>query len=89
MAAPDAASPRVRKKLTIGATTMGLAYAMLGGSMAWQRIGSVPAIVIMAMCCGDAGALIGFDYKRRILRIRAAWNRRQGIHPRSTAGEAG
>ena len=61
--------------------TMGLAYAMLGGALAWRRIGSIPAIVIMAVCCGGAGALIGFDLKRRARRIRAAWNLRHGRRP--------
>ena len=61
--------------------TMGLAYAMLGGGMAWRNNGAFLAIVIMAVCCGGAGALIGFDYKRRVLRIRAAWNLCHGRQP--------
>ncbi len=57
-------------KLQTAELRMGFVFAMIGGGMASIAKGSNLVITIVAICCAGVGGLIGFDVKRRVLRLR-------------------
>jgi hypothetical protein len=61
---------KAKNKLREAELRMGIVFALIGGATAARANGSNLVIAIAAIGCGIAGALIGFDVKRRVRRIR-------------------
>jgi hypothetical protein len=61
---------KAESKLQAAELRMGFVFAMIGGATASIAKGTNLVITIVTICCAIAGALIGFDVKRRVRRIR-------------------
>ena len=61
---------KAESKLQAAEFRMGFIFAMIGGATAGIAQGSNLVVTIVTICCAVVGGLVGFDVKRRILRIR-------------------
>ena len=61
---------KAENKLLAAELRMGFVFAMIGGAVAATAKGSNLVVTIVAVCCAVGGGLVGFDSKRRTLRIR-------------------
>ena len=61
---------KARSKLQTAELRIGFVFAMIGGMTASTANGSNIVITIVTICCAVLGGFVGFDFKRRVRRIR-------------------
>jgi hypothetical protein len=61
---------KAESKLQAAELRMGVVFGLIGAGMAMAAGAPTYLVAIVATSCAIVGMLVGFDYKRRVLRIR-------------------